>query len=126
MTRRALTLRRLACLAIMAMLLNVSFPVLAQLVERLQGEAPSFEVCTANGLMRVSLEGDRQNDDHALRVPGCPYCTSHAPVLMPPCEWVPLFVPIILHHLPLATGRQRIAHRQPWALAHARAPPFFS
>lgn len=122
---RAANLRRFACLAIMAMLLNVTFPIVAQLADRLQGEASRFEVCTANGVMLLSEEY-RQRDDHAVRVPGCPYCTAHAPVLLPPREWFPLVVPIVLHQLPAAAGRHRIEPRWPWALAHARAPPIFS
>lgn len=121
-----LNLRLLACLALVAMLVNVSFPIVAQLVDRLQGEASRFEVCTANGVMLLSEGGDRQDDGHAVRVAGCPYCTAHAPVLLPPRERLPLFVPIVLHQRPPAAGRHRIMQRQPWALAHARAPPFFS
>lgn len=125
MSGRILTLRLLACLALVAMLLNVTFPIVAQLADRLQGEASRFEVCTANGVMLLSEE-DRQRDDHAVRVPGCPYCTAHAPVLLPPREWLPLLVPVVLHQLPAAAGPHRIEPRWPWALAHARAPPIFS
>ncbi|MBL8442483.1 MAG: DUF2946 domain-containing protein [Zoogloeaceae bacterium] len=125
MSGRILNLRLLACLAMVAMLLSVSFPIVAQLVDRLQGEASRFEVCTAKGVMLLSGDRDRQDDDHAVRVPACPYCTAHAPVLLPPREWVPLFAPIILHHMPPAASRHRIVQRQPWALAHARAPPTF-
>lgn len=126
MTGRIPTLRVSACLAMVAMLLNLAFPVVAQLVDRLQGGPSSFEVCTAQGVMLVSTDSGRPDDDHRVRVPACPCCTAHAPVLMPPRGWTPSFTPIVLHPLPPAAGRHRFAQRPPWVLAHARAPPAVS
>ncbi|MBL8315367.1 MAG: DUF2946 domain-containing protein [Rubrivivax sp.] len=130
------TMRRhlpsLAWFALVAMLALAMLPTVSRAMASAQGDGGGWvEVCTAQGMVRMALEGTADDLPHGPASPGsasghldhCPYCSlsAHA-VGLPPAPPPALGLSAGAGHLPplfLLAPRTLFA----WSSAQPRAPP---
>jgi hypothetical protein len=117
--------RQTAWLAVFAILLNALAPWVSH-ANAARADATAIEVCTADGILNVSVAGDA-GSRHGAPVIGssgthCPYCLPQGnSVALPPVAFA---VPIITGpHAAPAAFESSLCALPLWAAHQARAPP---
>lgn len=130
MNARPERLRRLAWLAIFAMLAMALVPSVSHALARLRGQSSWTEVCSTEGGRLVVLDAQGQpqapTSSAAASLEHCPFCapSCHGAALPPAPRALALRTdlsaraPALLLHAPRALPT--------WRSAQARAPPLFS
>ncbi len=119
--------RRLAWLALLAMLAMAVFPTVSHALAAARGDSAWLEVCTAQGVRMVEA-GDNNSApaDAGAHQQNCPYCAQGAAALgMPPTPSAAFVLPEVGVAMPaLFLHAPRTAHA--WCSAQPRAPPQLS
>jgi Protein of unknown function (DUF2946) len=119
-----------AALALLAMVLSVLAPTVAQAVVNASGQAQWVEVCSASGMVWVNVSGSAEpgaqseapNNPMGDMSEPCLWCTLHGGVAGAPAK--PLaFVGPVLGAEPAPAFLFSATVTGVWAVAHARAPP---
>ncbi|ENO87086.1 DUF2946 domain-containing protein [Thauera linaloolentis] len=125
MFRKAIRLRLAARIAIFAVLLGALMPTFGRaLLAGGNMDAAWMEVCTAEGMIQMSIDGAGEDGGTAGLLEACAYCCPHAGAFGLP--------PVVLQGGPFA-AREPDVHAlypveapyslNPWAPLQPRAPP---
>jgi hypothetical protein len=122
MHRIARHLTAYAWIAALAILFNALAPVVSH--ARAQAGVTQVEVCTAMGVVMVSMPGDKPDPDHLLKgMSHCAYCATHGVSFGLPPHAMPLVAVLGGHDVFPPLFYQSHSRLFTWSRAPARAPP---